>query len=215
MDPQIVYVILVVCFLILSLGVHEAAHAWVADLCGDDTAKREGRLTLNPVPHIDPVMTILLPAILAFSGGPIFGGARPVPVNPMRLRHPLRDMMLVALAGPISNFLQAIVYMVVWKILVNHVGMETESLAVRVIGATVYFNLILTIFNMIPVPPLDGSRVMAYLLPPSLREPYVGLERFGLLIVFALFLSGAFLAILSAAIDPLFEAVNILSGGTW
>ena len=215
MDPQIVYVILVVCFLILSLGVHEAAHAWVADLCGDDTAKREGRLTLNPVPHIDPVMTILLPAILAFSGGPIFGGARPVPVNPMRLRHPLRDMMLVALAGPISNFLQAIVYMVVWKILVNHVGMATESLAVRVIGATVYFNLILTIFNMIPVPPLDGSRVMAYLLPPSLREPYVGLERFGLLIVFALFLSGAFLAILSAAIDPLFEAVNILSGGTW
>ena len=215
MDPQIVYVILVVCFLILSLGVHEAAHAWVADLCGDDTAKREGRLTLNPVPHIDPVMTILLPAILAFSGGPIFGGARPVPVNPMRLRHPLRDMMLVALAGPISNFLQAIVYMVVWKILVNHVGMETASLAVRVIGVTVYFNLILTIFNMIPVPPLDGSRVMAYLLPPSLREPYVGLERFGLLIVFALFLSGAFLAILSAAIDPLFEAVNILSGGTW
>ena len=213
MDPLVVT--LIIGFVILSLGVHEAAHAWVADLCGDDTAKREGRLTLNPVPHIDPVMTILLPAILAFSGGPIFGGARPVPVNPMRLRHPLRDMMLVALAGPISNFLQAIVYTVVLKILVYEVRMETDSLAVVVMGYTVSINLLLTAFNMIPVPPLDGSRVMAYLLPPSLREPYVGLERFGLLIVFALFLSGAFLAILWAVIDPLFEAVNILSGGTW
>lgn len=215
MDPQIVYVILVVCFLILSLGVHEAAHAWVATLCGDDTAKREGRLTLNPIPHIDPVMTILLPAILAFSGGPIFGGARPVPVNPMRLRHPLRDMMLVALAGPVSNFLQAIVYMVVWKILVNHVGMQEDSLAVKVIGSTVFFNLILTIFNMIPVPPLDGSRVMAFLLPSGMREQYVGLERFGLLIVFALFLSGAFGKIINETILPMYEAVYFLSGGQW
>lgn len=216
-DPQILFIVLVIAFLILSLGVHEAAHAWVASLCGDDTAKRMGRLTLNPVPHIDPIMTIALPAILAWStsGRFIFGGAKPVPVNPNNLRHPLRDMMFVAIAGPLSNFLQAIFYMVVLKSLVSFTDLGEESLARRVIGMTVQFNLVLTIFNLIPVPPLDGSRVMAYLLPSGLRETYVGLERFGMILVFALLFTGALGAILNATILPMVQAVDFITGGKW
>lgn len=215
MDPQILYVVLVIAFLILSLGVHEAAHAWVANLCGDSTAKRMGRLTLNPISHIDPIMTIALPAFLAYAGGPVFGGAKPVPVNPMNLRHPLRDMMFVAIAGPLSNFLQAILYMLVLKGLVNFTDLPPESLARRVIGMTIQFNLILTIFNLIPIPPLDGSRVMAYLLPSGMRETYVGLERFGMLLVFALLMFGVLGRILNATIFPMLDAVDFLTGGRW
>ena len=109
MPPQTIQIALGIAFLILSLGVHEAAHAYVADRCGDGTAREEGRLTLNPMAHIDPFMTIILPLILFMTSGFIFGGARPVPVNPMRLRHPLRDMSFVALAGPASNLVLALV----------------------------------------------------------------------------------------------------------
>lgn len=217
MPPEILRTVLIIAFLVLSLGVHEAAHAWVARLCGDDTAERQGRLTLNPIAHIDPIMTVALPAFLAWStaGRFVFGGAKPVPVNAMRLRHPLRDMMFVALAGPLSNFLQAIFYMVVWKILVNHTSLPKDALAVQVIGQTVGFNLVLTIFNLIPVPPLDGSRVMAYLLPSGLRESYVGLERIGMLLVFGLLFTGVFSRIISVTLAPLLSAVDFLSGGAW
>jgi len=215
--PEILRTVLLIAFLVLSLGVHEAAHAWVARLRGDDTAERLGRLTLNPIPHIDPFMTIALPAFLAWStnGAFVFGGAKPVPVNPLRLRHPLRDMMFVALAGPTSNFVQAIFYMALWKALVNHLGFAQDSLAVTVVAQTVGFNLVLAIFNMIPLPPLDGSRVMAYLLPSGLRETYVGFERFGMLIVFGLLFTGVFRTIIGATIEPLYNAADFLSGGAW
>ena len=217
MPPEILRTVLLIAFLVLSLGVHEAAHAWVARLRGDDTAERLGRLTLNPIPHIDPFMTIALPAFLAWStnGAFVFGGAKPVPVNPLRLKHPLRDMMFVALAGPVSNFLQAIFYLVLWKVLVNHLGFARDSLAVTVVGQTVFFNLVLAIFNMIPLPPLDGSRVMAYLLPSGLRETYVGFERFGMLIVFGLLFTGVFRTIIDNTIEPLLSAADFLSGGAW
>ena len=108
-----------VAILILSLGIHEAAHAWVASLCGDSTAKSMGRMTLNPIPHIDPIMTVLLPGFLVLSGSPfVFGGAKPVPVVYQRLRKPARDMMLVALAGPISNLLIALFLLVILKVFV-------------------------------------------------------------------------------------------------
>lgn len=216
-DVDILKIVLVIGFLILSLGIHEAAHAYVAHLCGDDTAKAQGRLTLNPLVHIDPFMTVLLPAILYFSSGGqmIFGGAKPVPVNPYNLRHPLRDMSLVAIAGPLSNFLQAILFMAVWKVLVTVAGMDPQALAPAVIGRTVYFNLLLTIFNLIPIPPLDGSRVMAYILPSGIRETYVGLERWGMLIIFALLYLKILHQILGATMAPLLNAVDFLSGGHW
>ena len=118
MPPQTIQIALAIAFLILSLGVHEAAHAYVADRCGDGTAREEGRLTLNPMAHIDPFMTIALPLILFMTSGFIFGGARPVPVNPMRLRYPLRDMSFVALAGPISNLILALLFSVALKAMI-------------------------------------------------------------------------------------------------
>ena len=131
MPPQTIQIALGIAFLILSLGVHEAAHAYVADRCGDGTAREEGRLTLNPMAHIDPFMTIILPLILFMTSGFIFGGARPVPVNPMRLRHPLRDMSLVALAGPASNLVLALLFSVAWKAMIYWGGMPVSALAPR------------------------------------------------------------------------------------
>ena len=188
-------VALVIAFLVLSLGVHEAAHAWMAWKRGDSTAKDLGRLTLNPIAHIDPVMTVALPAIVYVLSGFVFGGARPVPVNPNRLRSPLRDMSLVALAGPASNVVLAILFLAIYKVFVYtgfYVGAaefpraRQEQLLPLVLGAAVTFNVLLAIFNLVPIPPLDGSRVMAWILPAPLRESYVGLERLGMMLIFFL-----------------------------
>ena len=215
MPPQTIQIALAIAFLILSLGVHEAAHAYVADRCGDGTAREEGRLTLNPMAHIDPFMTIALPLILFMTSGFIFGGARPVPVNPMRLRYPLRDMSFVALAGPISNIILALLFSVALKAVIYWGGMPTSALAPRVMQMAVHFNIILAVFNMIPIPPLDGSRVMAYLLPSHMREPYVSLERFGLLIVVLLVMTGSLGMILGATLGPMIDVVDMLTGGRW
>jgi Zn-dependent protease len=195
MDP--VALILSIVLLVISLGIHEAAHGWVALQCGDPTARDLGRITLNPIPHIDPFMTLILPAMLYyFSGGRMmFGGAKPVPVSFHRLRHPWRDMSLVALAGPTSNLILAVIFMVGFKFFVVHgfyngasATLEERALDLlpRVLLTAANFNVLLAVFNVVPIPPLDGSRVMAWLLPEGLRPAYIGLERFGLLIIFGL-----------------------------
>ena len=165
--------------------------------------------------HIDPFMTLLVPAILYFSTGFMFGGAKPVPVDYSRLRNPLRDMMLVALAGPFANFLLAILFMLVLKLLLYNFGLGFDKIAVRVMESTVQWNLLLAAFNMLPVPPLDGSRVMAFLLPQSLREGYVALERFGMIIVFGLFFLGVFQAVVRPIMIYLAMAADFLTGGVW
>jgi len=143
-----------------------------------------GRLTLNPIKHIDPFMTILLPAIGYLSGGFIFGGAKPVPVNYYNLRSPLRDMALVAIAGPASNFLLAGFFFLCRKVVVYELDIwRPNTLGELVLVQAVIFNLALAAFNLLPIPPLDGSRVMTWLLPRGLRESYAGLERFGLILV--------------------------------
>lgn len=172
-------------------------------------------MTLNPIPHIDPIMTILVPAVMYMTSGFMFGGAKPVPVNYHRLRSPLRDMMFVALAGPISNFLLAILFMLVLKVLAYNFGFRSNQIAFQVISATVRWNLLLAAFNMIPVPPLDGSRVMAFLLPKGIRESYVALERFGMIIVFALFFTGVFRILVIPLMNYLGDAVDFLTGGVW
>lgn len=175
-----------IALLVISLGIHEAAHAWVALQCGDPTARDLGRITLNPLPHIDPVMTILLPTLGFLAGGFIFGGAKPVPVNYYNLRSPLRDMALVAIAGPASNFLLAVFFGLCWKLTLHYGVWDVNAVGPTILFMTVNLNLVLAAFNLLPIPPLDGSRVMTWLLPRGVREPYAGLERFGLLIVVGL-----------------------------
>jgi len=183
--PQLppVGIALVIAFLVISLGIHEAAHGWVALKCGDTTARDLGRITLNPIPHIDPFMTIILPLVMYYTSGFIFGGARPVPVSFHNLRKPYRDMALVALAGPASNFLLAAVFLLALKCVYEFGIWDQESMGAKVLLASVNFNLLLAAFNLLPIPPLDGSRVMTWLLPKGLRESYARLESVGLLLV--------------------------------
>lgn len=185
-DLPTVGIVLVIALLIVSLGIHEAAHGWVALQCGDPTARDLGRITLNPLAHIDPFMTVVLPLLLFYgtNGRYTFGGAKPVPVNYYNLRNPLRDMALVAIAGPFSNFLLAALFYLCWKVLVLELGVwDAEALGPNVLGHAVSFNLLLAAFNLLPIPPLDGSRVMTWLLPAGIREGYVSLERWGLFLV--------------------------------
>ena len=192
-----VKIAMVIVLLVLSLGAHEAAHAWAALKCGDSTGRDLGRMTLNPIPHIDLWMTILLPTLLYYSTGGrfVFGGAKPVPVQFNRLRHPWRDMSLVALAGPLTNLVLALLFLAGREFFMQtgwyngaaaSYFLRGHELLPEVLYESARFNVILFVFNLVPIPPLDGSRVMAWLLPSNLRESYVALERWGMMIVLAL-----------------------------
>lgn len=175
--------------LLLSLTIHEAAHAWTADRLGDRTARELGRVSLNPIVHIDLFGTVLLPIIAAVSNFPLIGWAKPVPVNPRNLRSPRRDFMLVAAAGPISNLLQAVVAALVLRAWDPH-GDGPGFLAFFLLRA-VEINLLLAFFNLIPVPPLDGGNVLLGLLPPNLAAGYARVRQYGFIVLYALLLSGA------------------------
>ena len=169
--------------ILFSMVLHELAHGLVAYWLGDETAKDDGRLTLNPVKHIDPVMSILVPVLLYMSGGPIFGGAKPVPVDTRNLKFGAWGMALVAVAGPITNFLIALIsfligYWTGWLNMSGIVGMIFTEL--------VLVNLGFGIFNLIPIPPLDGSRVLYALAPDVVREAREKCEKIGIIIVMIL-----------------------------
>jgi Zn-dependent protease len=171
---------------LLAVTLHEAAHGWVAWKLGDPTAKALGRVSLNPFRHIDPVGTILLPAVLIMVRAPfLFGWAKPVPVNFARLRNPRRGMVLVALAGPAANLVLAFVSAVALHGLV-FLPAEVAHWSAATIGNSIVLNLILAVFNMLPLPPLDGGRVAVGLLPRFLARPLARLERFGMAILIGL-----------------------------
>ena len=177
--------------LLLAITLHEVAHGWMALRCGDTTAKAQGRLSLNPLRHIDLIGTVLVPALLAVFGGFIFGWAKPVPVNFHRLRQPKRDMALVALAGPGANLVMA----VGWA-LIAFIGYNVQTtlpwgeplMAMGVIGVDV--NVMLGVLNLVPIPPLDGSRALMGVLPDRYGEAMARVEPYGLIILVLLLASG-------------------------
>ena len=175
---------------LFSITVHEAAHGYAARYFGDHTASMLGRITLNPIKHIDPIGTILMPLLLYFStsGAFLFGYAKPVPVNARNMRHPKRDMIWVALAGPVSNFIQALLWAVVWVVLM--VSGTDERFFVEMAKAGVLVNLVMWAFNLFPIPPLDGGRVLTGILPPKAAYTFSRLEPYGFFIVLALVLLG-------------------------
>lgn len=172
---------------IVALTIHEAAHAWTADRLGDPTARLLGRVSLNPAVHIDPIGTILLPLLAIFSGLPILGWAKPVPVNISRLRHHRRDFMIVAAAGPISNFLQALVVAAIFRALYDP---SASDLFPAILKDAVSTNLLLAFFNLIPIPPLDGGNVLAGLVPEGAARMLDQVRQFGFIALYALMLSG-------------------------
>ena len=182
---DIIYILTVLVVILLSMTLHEAMHAFMGYFLGDDTAKAQGRLTLNPLKHIDPIMTIALPLFLAVAGGPIFGGAKPVPFNPARVRYGEWGAALVALAGPLTNFVIAFVAFGVFALFG---GNETVAYISTI---TVLVNLGFFVFNMLPIPPLDGSRVLYALAPEAVRRGMEQVERYGLVVILVLVLLGS------------------------
>ncbi|MEJ2088045.1 MAG: site-2 protease family protein [Gammaproteobacteria bacterium] len=212
MDPLVIIGIAAV--VIPSITSHEAAHGFAADRLGDPTARSLGRLTLNPIPHIDPVFTILIPALLLFMGSPIlFGGAKPVPVNVHQLRNPRRDWAIVGAAGPLTNLLLALMMSVTVAVLALGLGVRADSVLIASLSVGIYFNVLLCVFNLVPIPPLDGSRVFQLFLSGTTLRAYQRLEQYGLFVIVALiFFFPPALRLLASLVRELTLAVTLPFG---
>lgn len=197
---------------ILAVTLHEAAHGWVADRLGDHTARMLGRVTLNPLKHIDPIGTVLVPLGMFALTGFMFGWAKPVPIDARNLRNPRRDMALVAAAGPAANLLMAIIWALV--LVTSQSMLETSPWVAEPLvymgAAGILINVILMVLNLLPIPPLDGSRVVTSLLPLNAARQYVKLEPYGLFIVVGLLVTG----LLGRILFPLVLATILLLPGS-
>ena len=211
MGPEIVLFLIVLGVILVSMTLHEAMHGFMAYYLGDDTAKLQGRLTLNPIKHIDPILTILLPVLLALSGGPIFGGARPVPFNPARVKYEEFGAALVALAGPLTNLILAFVGYGAMVLIDQSAGSGVASLITEVF---IKVNLGFFAFNMLPIPPLDGSRVVYALAPDFVRRGMEAIENYGILFVFALIVlaNNLIFAYMSTTIDFFMDVFRWIYG---
>lgn len=198
----IVYLILVILF---SMTIHELTHGLVAHRLGDDTARLLGRLTLNPLKHVDPFMTVLLPVLLMLAGLPVFGAAKPVPVNPARLKYDEWGMALVAAMGPITNLLIAFLAY----------GIYVYVAPLQILQLAVVVNLGFFVFNMLPIPPLDGSRVLYAIAPDFLRDTMMWIERFGVIFIFAIILIASPLigAFMESALGAILQLFSLLLPG--
>jgi len=194
--------------IIFAITVHEVAHGWVAYKLGDNTAKSLGRLTLNPIPHIDILGTIIIPTILYLTSPFIFGFAKPVPINYNNLRNSKKDVIYVSIAGPLSNIIMALLWTLVLYIALLYGWFILGKMAA--IG--IFFNLLLAIFNMIPIPPLDGSVMIRTILPRRYLNQYDQLEVYGIFIVFALMFAGLFNFVILPALMFCLGLLSDLSG---
>lgn len=200
------FVTIIVAFavILVSMMLHELAHGFVAYKLGDDTAKSEGRLTLNPFKHLDPVLSVAMPLLLFLSGGPIFGGAKPVPVNSRKLKYGVWGMAMVAIAGPLTNFVLAFV-----AFLLGHFTgwMYINGILGEIFTDFVFINLGFGIFNLIPIPPLDGSRVLYAIAPDGVREVMARMENWGIIIVLILVIAvpGWLSMVMGGAMDGILE----------
>jgi len=199
---------------LLAIVLHEVAHGKVADMLGDDTARWMGRLTLNPISHIDPIGTVLIPLVLLVMGSPfLFGYAKPVPVNFNKLRNPKRDMILVALAGPLTNLALAIASaLLLWVAFHMPESMRwfAEPLAMMC-QASILINVVLFVFNLLPIPPLDGGRVAVGLLPKHLAYQLERIEPYGFFIIIGLLVLGVFQTVLGPIIYGIGKALVTLA----
>jgi len=204
--------ILQISVLLFSVIIHEIAHGYVAYRRGDPTAKLMGRLTLNPVSHIDIFGSIILPLVLMISGGPIFGWAKPVPVNPGRLNNPKTDMLWVSLAGCVANFLLAIIAAIGMALIRKFATSDISVLVTvyQILQAVLIINIILPVLNLLPIPPLDGSRIVYYLLPTELAIKYDRIGMYGFIIIFVLLYTGILWKIISPVI---YFLIALLGGG--
>ena len=182
---MVLEIIIVLTVILLSMTIHEAMHAFMGYMLGDNTAKEEGRLTLNPIRHIDPVMTILLPLIMVILHAPVFGGAKPVPFNPNRVRFGDWGAALVALSGPITNLVIAFIAFGfgVFSGVINNAGAVRPTIFGLIISTAVSVNLGFFVFNMLPIPPLDGSRILYAVAPDGIRGVMQKIEQNGVLLV--------------------------------
>lgn len=187
----IIAALIVIPILVYSAILHEIAHGYVADRLGDPTARLMGRLTLDPRPHIDPFLSILLPLLLYLTSPIIFGGAKPVPVDPFNLKDGRKDIALVSLAGPLTNILLAIIATLIIKLFFGDMSFDflsQDSFIGFVLATIVRINVLLAIFNLLPIPPLDGSKVFALILPEKMADTYLSFSSFGTIILLFLLL---------------------------
>ncbi|HEY1911286.1 MAG TPA: site-2 protease family protein [Vicinamibacterales bacterium] len=196
LDINFAQIFIAFAVLLFSLTVHEMAHAWTADALGDPTARLLGRVSLNPIVHADLFGTVIFPLVAMVSGAPLLGWAKPVPVNGRQLRHPRRDFMLVAAAGPASNLVMAMTAALLLALLPispQTLGEPTVTVPLAaILSQTMRLNVLLAVFNMVPIPPLDGGNVLAGLLPATLAVTFNRIRPYGFILLYALILTNGF-----------------------